>query len=119
MTDEQAPPPRRAKRVRPPSRQRRWEEAVAKLTAAKEKAEEAQGEAGEALSELNELKSEYEDWQGNLPENLQNSPLGEKLQAVADLDIPEEWDSSTSLDDVEQLIGELEGVELPLGFGRD
>jgi hypothetical protein len=50
---------------------------------------------------LRELQAEYQAWLDNLPENLQDSPLAEKLEAVCALDLEE-----------------LE-VDLPLGFGRD
>lgn len=65
--------------------------------------------ANEALAELSDLKSEYEKWRDNLPENLQSSPLGEKLEAVCDLD----------LDSAIDAIGEAEDLDLPQGFGRD
>ena len=55
----------------------------------------------EAIDTLRALQEEYQEWLDNLPENLQGSPLAEKLEAVCALD----------LDELE--------VELPLGFGRD
>jgi hypothetical protein len=55
----------------------------------------------EAVETLRELQGEYQEWLDNLPENLQGSPLAEKLEAVCALD----------LDEFE--------VELPRGFGRD
>jgi hypothetical protein len=70
---------------------------------------EACSVANVALSTLNDLKTEYEEWRDNLPENLQSSTLGEKLEAVCDLDI----------DSVLDMIEEAENLELPLGFGRD
>jgi len=66
------------------------------------------------MDELRGLKEEYEEWQGNLPENLVNSPLGEKLQAVCDLDFDAE-----NLEDITSVLDEAESIELPLGFGRD
>lgn len=93
----------RAKRVRPPSRPARWGAALTK-------AREALEALNEAREELEEIKSEYSDWLGNLPENLQQTALGEKLQAIDELDLDE---TSTSW------VDEAEGLELPLGFGRD
>lgn len=55
----------------------------------------------DAVEELCELQSAYQEWLDNLPENLQDSVVAEKLEAVCDLDLDE-------LD-----------IELPLGFGRD
>jgi len=65
--------------------------------------------ASDALSTLAELKSEYESWRDNLPENLQTSAVGEKLDAVCDLD----------LDSCVSTIEEAEGLDLPLGYGKD
>lgn len=90
---------------KPLSRSTRW------LTAAGE-ARVALDNLRAAMETLDEIKSEYEDWQGNLPENLANSALGEKLSAVVDLDFD-------CLSEAETAIDEAEGIELPLGFGRD
>lgn len=77
------------------SRAVRWSDACAK--------------ALEGLEALEELRLEYEEWKENLPENLQSSPLGEKLEAVCDLDI----------ESAKSMVEEAEGLDLPLGFGRD
>lgn len=69
----------------------------------------AAGEAESGLASLLDVQQEYQDWLDNLPENLQNSALGEKLQAVCDLDIQGALDT----------INEAQGLDLPLGFGRD
>jgi len=103
------------------SRAKRWAEAAAKMQAGLDAARAALAEQGfaDGLAEIEELKSEYEDWQSNLPENLANSPLGEKLTAVVDLDIDFDSEIEAALDDAESKIGEIEGADLPLGFGRD
>lgn len=88
-------PVARAKKQKPPSRRARWEDAA--------------GRAVAALEELEEMRGEFESWRDNLPENLQQSALGEKLDTVADLDI------STALETAQ----EAEGADLPMGFGRD
>lgn len=88
-----------------------------------------------ALSDLNDLKSEYEEWQGNLPENLQSSALGDKLQTICDMNFEHEvptdleladldeptWESIIEFDlsEVESAIDDAEGADLPLGFGKD
>lgn len=69
----------------------------------------AAGKAQEALQELVELQQEYESWKDNLPENLNDSPVGQKLEEVCGLDL------QSALDTAE----EAEGLDLPLGFGRD
>lgn len=96
------------------SRAERWAAALSDARAAKEEIEAAQAKLEEAFSALRDLKGEYEEWRDNLPENLQSSPLGEKLEAVCDLDFDQELDLSP-LD----VIDEADGVDLPLGFGRD
>ena len=78
------------------SRQDRWNEAIS----------EVQG----GLDMLNELKDEYTEWKDNLPENLEQSPVGEKLEEVCE---------HQGYDDIESAISELEELELPKGFGRD
>jgi hypothetical protein len=83
------------KRAKSKSRGQRWSDACQK--------------AIDGLEELEELRCEYEEWQGNLPENLQSSPLGEKLEAVVSLDFQSAIDTAQ----------EADGLDLPLGFGRD
>jgi hypothetical protein len=77
------------------SRPKRWNDAI------------QYAEAG--LNALVEIQEEYNDWYENLPENLQQSPVGEKLEEVANVDI--EGALAT--------LEEASEVELPLGFGRD
>jgi len=91
-----------------PSRAQRWADAVSDAQA-------ALGTLQSALSDLNEVREEYEAWRDNLPENLQGSALGEKLEAVADLDT----DPGSVLSEVEDLLSEAEQIDLPRGFGRD
>ena len=56
----------------------------------------------DAVQTLVDLQAEYQDWFDNLPDNLQASPLAERLEAISEYD----------LDD-------LEALEPPRGFGRD
>ena len=48
------------------------------------------------------LQQEYSDWLENLPLNLENSVLADKLQTIVELDLEE-----------------LQAVDLPCGYGRD
>lgn len=105
---------KRTKRVKPKSRAVRWSEAVAKAQEAKSDLEAAKDKLESAFADLNDLKSDYENWRDNLPENLQSSPLGEKLEAVCDLD----FDVEIDLDGLD-VIDEADGIDLPQGFGRD
>jgi hypothetical protein len=70
---------------------------------------DAAANAGQALSELVEIQEEYQGWLDNLPENLQGSPVGEKLQTVCDIDISSALDAAN----------EAENADLPRGFGKD
>jgi hypothetical protein len=63
-----------------------------------------------------DMQQEYSDWKDNLPENLQQSALGEKLDAIVELGL------ELQKDQVEEALGvvqEASGADLPLGFGRD
>jgi hypothetical protein len=55
-----------------------------------------------AVKTLVELQEEYRAWLDNLPVNLDGSPLADKLQAIAELDLEE-----------------LQGIDPPRGYGRD
>lgn len=97
-----------------PSRASRWAEACALMREAADEASTARDKYIEGMAALKEVQDEYNDWKDNLPENLQSSALGEKLEAVCGIDLesePEEMDTS-ALDDAEN-------TDLPLGFGRD
>lgn len=91
-----------ARRKRRQSRADRWAEAAQRVETAKEELETA-------LEALQEVKQEYVEWKDNLPENLADSPMGEKLQAIEDLDLEPDLSSLEGLTD----------MDLPLGFGRD
>lgn len=88
------------------SRAVRWQEAVYE-------ARKVQSDLESALFDLINLQQEYEEWKDNLPDSLQNSATAEKLEAVCDLEI------ATVQDDLSELLDEIEGIELPVGFGRD
>lgn len=77
------------------SRAARWADAV--------------NRAQQAVEELEEMQQEFQEWFDNLPENFQASALGEKLEAVCDLDLHSATD----------VLYEAAGVDLPRGFGRD
>lgn len=108
------------------------EEARSKAAEALEAYNEAVEELGTAVEEveakLEDLRSvredEYQGWSDNLPEGLQQSPVGEKLTALLEIDLDlsmpevpelEELDFS----DIENAAQEILDADLPLGFGRD
>lgn len=104
----------RAARPKVKSRNQRWMDAAVELRTAYDRIEEAANEFNSILANLRDIQSEYEDWQGNLPENLAYSAVGEKLDAIVDLDLDD-----IELDEFSEKVDEVEGVDLPLGFGRD
>ena len=56
----------------------------------------------DAVRTLLDLQGEYQEWLENLPDALQETALGDKLEAICALDL-----------------GALESVEPPRGYGRD
>lgn len=73
-------------------------------------------DAKAAIENLVDLKGEYESWRDNMPEGLENSPTAEKLDAIVDID----FDSVTgSLDEAESAMNDIEGADLPVGYGKD
>lgn len=95
---------------------------------------EGASELRDAMSDLNDVREEYCDWLNNLPDNMQSSPVAEKLQTIDDMDfeieVPDDleithpdkpdWEvSEMDLDDIESTLAEAENADLPRGFGRD
>ena len=80
-----------------------------------------------ALQDLRDIRSEYEDWQSNLPENLQQSALGEKLDTICGIDLEPQMPELPELDDLEEpdldtiesAAQECLDADLPQVFGRD
>lgn len=87
----------------------------------------------QGLDDLRELAEEYQDWYDNMPEGLQNGATGDKTQEVAQL-FNEQADEAENAvgklndlistltdtaDDLENVVSEVEGADLPRGFGRD
>lgn len=110
---------RAAKRAKPPRpRPERWAAVCAAAREAYDAIDQLYTDLDDAFSELRDLRSEYEDWQSNLPDNLQNGALADKLQMVVDLDV-EGDPRDTALSDIDELISNCENAELPRGFGKD
>jgi hypothetical protein len=108
------------KRVKPLSRPKRWQEASSNCLAAFAKIREGLDELEAATSELKSVQEEYEEWRDGQPENLQQSPLGEKLEAVCEIDIESIHQTvSDAVDEAEGVAEEADGIDLPQGFGRD
>lgn len=100
------------------SRPQRWAEACSNLQTALDAIDTQNVE--HYADELFALREEYEQWQADLPENLESSPTAEKLEAVVDLDLEYIGSSITeAIDEARSLCEDAEGVDLPLGFGRD
>ena len=89
----------------------------------------------EQVEDIRSVHEELETWRENLPENLDPSPTAEKLDDVVDQDFPSQLDDvieqlgddliedvdtiEEQLQELEEIIGEAEGADMPLGFGRD
>ena len=102
------------------SRSARWMTAVSEAKDEFQRVQDASSGLADAMQAIKDVQDEYQDWLDNLPENLQNSALGEKLQAVCDIDIESLTDDPLSdWPQLESTLEEAEGVELPQGFGRD
>ena len=68
---------------------------------------------------LTELKDEYEQWKDSMPENLEQSPTGQKLEETVDtLDTAIDT-LDNILSESENVVSDLECCELPMGFGND
>jgi hypothetical protein len=68
------------------------------------------------LDELYDLQQEYQEWRDNLPENLESSPIAEKLDTICEIDIEGQ---SNAIADIEAALSEFADADLPLGFGKD
>jgi hypothetical protein len=104
-------------RLRQQSRTTRWASACGDARTALEAARSALVDISSALTDLQDLQSEYQDWYDNMPEGLRDSsPTGEKLGEITNLNIDPD---ATDLDEIESMIDDLEGADLPLGWGKD
>ncbi len=81
------------------------------------------GKLAEAMAEIKAVQEEYEEWQGNLPENMQSGETASKLECVTSIDIDSHTDLDLSnigdLEDISNTLAECEDADLPKGFGRD
>ena len=89
----------------------------------------------EQVEDMRSVHQELEIWRDNLPENLDQSPTAEKLDDVVDLDFPSQLDDlieqlgddliedidtiQEQIEELQSILGEAEGADMPLGFGRD
>lgn len=103
-----------------PSRPARWAAAVVACRKAIDAAEAAVTGLEEAAGELRSVQEEYEEWKDNLDGKFEGSPLSEKLDAVAELQIEDLAESCRSaIDEASGTVDEAEAIDLPRGFGRD
>ena len=110
------PAPAKPKKAKPKSRAARWQEAVAIARDHLTKAQDAAEAAVNALADVRDIQEEFNEWRENMSENLQSSPTYEKLDTVCEIDLEPDKDDLAA---IETAIGECEGAELPVGFGRD
>lgn len=121
MNDQpEQPTEPKTKKAKPPSRSDRWAEAATDAREAINSILVLVSHLEDAVAELKSVQEEYEEWRDNLPDNLRTSPVGEKLDAVCDLDVESVGENVRSvIDDADSIISDAENMELPQGFGRD
>jgi hypothetical protein len=114
-------PVKKPKKVKPPSRGERWQnaaqavqDAIAELRSVWE--ENVQN-VNDAIEELRSVQEEYESWRDNLPENMQGSATYEKLDTICNIDLGEM--EEPNFEAIEDAAQEALDADLPLGFGRD
>ena len=91
--------------AKPKSRPQRWADAHARAEVARDQIKElADGALGEALGDLRDLQAEYQEWRDSLPENLESSPIADKLDAILELELDaaaadpmNDWQSTDSV----------------------
>ena len=81
--------------ARTPSRPQQWADACSKAIS--------------AVEDLAALQVEYQEWQDNLPDGLDQGPLAEKLEGVIGLELKMALET----------LQEADAIDLPRGFGRD
>jgi len=94
---------------RPKSRPARWADAI---SAARTAIDTAKSDIETAFQDLADVQSEYQEWLDNLPEVAQGTAVNDKLDEGTNID-------TDVFSDLESLLDEAEGVDHPLGFGRD
>lgn len=87
-----------------PSRAERWAEAAGQ-------AREAVDQLKDALASLESIQEEFSEWMDSMPENAQGGSTYQLLEAICGLEL--------LVDDAENTVSEVEGVEVPQGWGRD
>lgn len=97
------------------SRADRWRDAVSDARSAYDELDAIKSRIRDAFDALEEIRSEYEEWLDGMSDNLRGGATGEKLQAVVELDLSVEVETS----EVEAVLGAAEEADLPQGFGRD
>lgn len=94
-----------------------YQDAVDALTGAMEKVEEA-------MQSLRDVREEYQGWYDNMNEGLQQSPTGQKLEELLNIDLePSDPEIPTfeeiDFSEIEEAAQQILDADLPLGFGRD
>ncbi len=106
---------------------------MAKMMSRPKRMQKAVDKIRDGIDEIRSLSEEYQEWYDNMPEGLQGGGTGDKVQEVASLfnDQSDEGDSALTrledlistlndtADELESVADEVEGADLPRGFGRD
>ena len=90
--------------------------------------DELQGALQTAQDAMENLKSvredEYQGWYDNMSESLQQTPTGQKLQELLDIDLDPSWPEVPDFEepdfgDAESAAQSILDADYPLGFGKD
>lgn len=112
--------PKRVKRVRPKSRPARWADAAGEAASALSEIEDALTRFSGAMEDLRAVQEEYEGWKDSLNEGAAAGPMGEKLNAVCELEIESKAEAiESAINEAREVVDEAEGIDLPRGFGKD
>jgi hypothetical protein len=118
--EEQTTKPTKAKRRKPKSKPQRWEAAIGEARDKVSAIEALIDELESALEEVRSIQGEYSDWKDNLHENLASSATGEMLETGCDFDFDFDAEQLRSaVSELDSVLEEAEGADLPRGFGRD
>ena len=96
------------------SRPQRWYDAAEELGQLVDTAKDAVTNCNDALEAMKAIQEEYQEWLDNLPESGMDT-VREKLDEVTNID----FDVQDDFEGMESARDEAEGIDLPLGFGRD
>jgi hypothetical protein len=109
-------PAKPARKPRKPdlrTRTGRWMAAATDLRAAFDALSAAAEQFNAALGDVTAIQEEFQEWLDAMPEGGSEATR-DKLDAITGIDL-----TDFDVSDAESIVDEVEGADLPLGFGRD